>query len=188
METSGAQNEFGRREVSELNGQALIQWRDMSLAAASGKLLLDLELPEPTTNINIARGATFRGYAMLFLATDFCSGALSSGPELTNNQMLDSAIFWFTKAIDVGKANGTATAVSLANASLVGRARAKLQKGDKAGALADANAAPAGFTFNMTYQDDLANRTRLSNALWRGTVDRSVDQRPAVLSDRPIRA
>jgi len=174
METSGAQNEFGRREVSELNGQALIQWREMSLAAASGKLLLDLTLPEPTTNINIARGATFRGYAILFLATDFCSGALSSGPELNTNQMLDSAIFWFTKAIDVGKANGTATAVSLANASLVGRARAKLQKGDKTGALADASAAPAGFTFMMTYQDDLANRTRLSNALWRGTVDRSV--------------
>jgi starch-binding outer membrane protein, SusD/RagB family len=174
METSGAQNEFGRREVSELNGQALIQWRDMSLAAASGKLLLDLTLPEPTTNIHIARAATFRGYAILFLATDFCSGALSSGPELNTNQMLDSAIFWFTKAIDVGKANGTATAVSLANASLIGRARAKLQKGDKTGALADATAAPAGFTFMMTYQDDLANRTRLSNALWRGTVDRSV--------------
>jgi len=174
METSGAQNEFGRREVSELNGQALAQWRDMSLAAATGKLVLDLTLPEPTTNINIARGATFRAYAMLFLATDFCSGALSSGPELTNAQMLDSAIFWFTKAIEVGKANGSATAVGLANASLVGRARAKLQKGDKTGALADASAVPAGFTHMMTYQDDLANRTRLSNALWRGTVDRSV--------------
>ena len=174
METSGAQNEFGRREVSELNGQALAQWRDMSLAAATGKLVLDLTLPEPTTNINIARGATFRAYAMLFLATDFCSGALSSGPELTNAQMLDSAIFWFTKAIEVGKANGSATAVGLANASLVGRARAKLQKGDKTGALADASAVPTGFTHMMTYQDDLANRTRLSNALWRGTVDRSV--------------
>src|SRR4029450_4325357 len=63
---------------------------------------------------------------------------------------------------------------SLANASLVGRARAKLQKGDKTGALTDASAVPAGFTHMMTYQDDLANRTRLSNALWRGTVDRSV--------------
>jgi hypothetical protein len=111
---------------------------------------------------------------MLFLATDFCSGSLSSGPELTNAQMLDSAIFWFNKAITVGTANGTATGVSLANASLVGRARAKLQKGDKTGALADANAVPAGFTSLLTYQDDLANRARLSNALWRGTVDRSV--------------
>jgi hypothetical protein len=174
METSGAQNEFGRREVSELNGQSTFQWREMSLAAASAKLLLDLTLPNPTTNINIARAATFRGYAMLFMATDFCTGTLSSGPELTNNQMLDSAIVWFTKGVDVGTANATSDGLNLARAALVGRARAKLQKGDKAGALTDANAVPAGFTMDLRYQDDLANRARLSNALWRGTVDRSV--------------
>ncbi len=174
METSGAQNEFGRREVSDLNGQSTVMWRDMSLAAASAKLLLDLTLPNPTTNISIARAATFRAFAMTFLATDFCTGTLSSGPELTNAQMLDSAIFWFNRAIEVGTANGTADGATLARASLVGRARAKLQKGDEEGALADANAVPAGFTYSLTYQDDLANRTRLSNALWRGTVDRSV--------------
>lgn len=174
METSGSQNEFGRREVSELNGQAATQWREMSRAAASAKLLLDLTLPNPTTNIDIARAATFRAYAMVFLATDFCTGTLSSGPELSNNQMLDSAIVWFSKAIDVGTANATATGLNFARASLVGRARAKLQRGDKAGALTDANAVPAGFTYSMTYVDDLANRARLSNALWRGTVDRSV--------------
>ncbi|MGH7713001.1 MAG: hypothetical protein ACREOG_17045, partial [Gemmatimonadaceae bacterium] len=174
METSGSQNEFGRREVSELNGQASTQWRAMSLAAASAKLLLDLPLPNPTTNIHIARAATFRGFAMVFLATDFCTGALSSGPELNNNAMLDSAIFWFTKAMAVGTANASADGLSLSRAALVGRGRAKLQRGDKPGALADANAVPAGFNFNLTYQDDLANRARLSNALWRGTVDRSV--------------
>lgn len=174
METSGSQNEFGRREVSDLNGQSTAQWRDMSLAAASAKLLLDLPLPNPTTNINIARGATFRGYAMVFLATDFCTGALSSGPELNNSAMLDSAIFWFSSAMTVGTANGTPDGLNLSRAALVGRARAKLQKGDKAGALADATAVPAGFTYTLTYQDDLANRARLSNALWRGTVDRSV--------------
>jgi len=174
METSGAQNEFGRREVSELNGQAFAQWRDMSLAAASAKLMLDLELPTPTTNINIARAATFRAYAMLFLATDFCTGALSSGPELNNAQMLDSAVFWFTKGMEVGTTNASAAGVALARTTLVDRARAKLQKGDKAGALIDANAVPDGFTFMLTFQDDLANRVRLSNALWRGTVDRSV--------------
>jgi starch-binding outer membrane protein, SusD/RagB family len=174
METSGSQNEFGRREVSELNGQAATQWREMSLAAASAKLLLDLPLPNPTTNIHIARAATFRGFAMLFMATDFCSGTLTSGPELTNNQMLDSAIVWFTKGVDVGTANASADGLNLARASLVGRARAKLQKGDRPGALADATSVPAAFTINLTYVDDLANRARLSNALWRGTVDRSV--------------
>ncbi len=174
METSGSQNEFGRREVSELNGQASGQWRDMSRAAASAKLLLDLPLPNATTNIHIARAATFRGFAMVFLATDFCTGALSGGPEVNNNQMLDSAIFWFTKAMAVGTANASTDGVNLSRASLVGRARAKLQRGDKAGALTDASAVPAGFSYSMTFQDDLANRARLSNALWRGTVDRSV--------------
>ena len=113
METSGAQNEFGRREVSDLNGQSTVMWRDMSLAAASAKLLLDLTLPNPTTNISIARAATFRAFAMTFLATDFCTGTLSSGPELTNAQMLDSAIFWFNRAIEVGTANGTADGATL---------------------------------------------------------------------------
>ena len=174
METSGAQNEYGRREVSELNGQNLVMWRDLQLAVASGKLLLDLTLPNPTTNINIARAATFRAFAMFFLAAEWCSGTISSGPEVNNNAMLDSAIFWFTKAIDVGTANASADGLNLARVSLLGRARAKLQRGDKAGALTDANAVPAGFTYNLTYQDDLANRARLSNALWRGTVDRSV--------------
>jgi starch-binding outer membrane protein, SusD/RagB family len=174
METSGAQNEYGRREVSDLNGQNLAMWRDMQLAVASGKLLLDLPLPNPTTNINIARAATFRAFAMLFLGSEWCSGTISSGPEVVNNAMLDSAIAWFTKAIDVGTANATTDGLNLARASMLGRARAKLQRGDKAGAVTDANAVPANFNYNLTYQDDLANRVRLSNALWRGTVDRSV--------------
>lgn len=174
METSGAQNEYGRREVSELNGQNTAMWRAMQLAVASGKLLLDLTLPNPTTNINISRAATFRAYAMLFLGSEFCTGTVSSGPEVNNNAMLDSAIVWFSKAIDVGTANATTDGLNLARASMVGRARAKLQRGDKAGALTDANAVPAAFTYSLTYVDDLANRARLSNALWRGTVDRSV--------------
>jgi hypothetical protein len=170
METSGAQNEFGRREVSELNGQATAQWRDMSLAAASAKLLLDLTLPNPASNIHVARTATFRGYAMLFLATDFCTGALSSGPELPNNQMLDSAIFWFGKGMEVGTANATTDGLNLARAALVGRARAKLQKGDKAGV--------ARCEWSRELQLRVrCGRSRESNVcrmMWRGTVDRSV--------------
>ena len=46
---------------------------------------------------------------------------------------------------DVGKANGTADGIALSNAALVGRARAKLQKGDNAGAAADAALVPSGF-------------------------------------------
>jgi hypothetical protein len=172
IETSSSQNEFGKREVSVDNGTLAARWTGLQLGAASGKILLDLAMPNPATNISIARAAAFRGYSVLYIAIDFCSGTLSAGPELSTTQLLDTAIVWFTKAIDVGTANATADGLSLARAALVGRARARLQKGDKAGALADANAVPAGYNFVLAYQDDLTNRARLSNAMWRFTVDR----------------
>jgi hypothetical protein len=172
-DTFPTRNEFGFRTISDLNGSLNTEvWQPLSLAAASTKILLDLDLPTPTTNINLARGATFRGFAVLQMATDFCTGTLSSGPELTTAQMLDTAIFWFNKGVDVGNANASVDGKNLANASLVGRARAKLQKGDKAGAKADADAVPVGFTLNLNYVDDLNNRTRLSNREWQYTFDR----------------
>ncbi|MEP7382160.1 MAG: hypothetical protein ABI910_10770 [Gemmatimonadota bacterium] len=173
-DTFPTRNEFGFRLISDLNGSLNTDvWGPLSLAAASTKTVLDLTLPTPASNINIARAATFRGFSVLMMATDFCTGALSSGPELTTAQMLDTAIFWFGQGITVGTANATADGIALANASFVGRARAKLQKGDKAGAATDATAVPAGFVFNLRYTDDLANRARLSNRQYQLTFDRS---------------
>lgn len=177
-DTFPTRNEFGFRVISDLNGSLNGDvWQPLSLATASTKIVLDLDLPNPTTNINLARAATFRGFSIEMMAETFCTGTLpkdaaTGGPELQTPALLDSAIFWFSKGIDVGKANGTADGKALANASLVGRARAKLQKGDKAGALADAAAVPAGFEYDLTYTDDLSNRTRLSNRLWQFTFDR----------------
>lgn len=172
-DTFPTRNEFGFRQISDLNGSLNGDvWQPLSLSAASAKIVLDLTFSDQATNINYARAAAFRGFSVLYMATDFCTGTLSSGPELTTNQMLDTAIYWFGKAIAVGKANGSADGVSLANASLVGRARAELQKGDKTAAGADAAAVPAGFTYNLRYTDDLANRARLSNVIYRFTFDR----------------
>ncbi|MBM3907730.1 MAG: hypothetical protein FJ363_06570 [Gemmatimonadetes bacterium] len=173
-DTFPTRNEFGFRLITDLNGSLNGDvWQPISLAAASAKTVMDLELPTPTSNINYARAATFRGYAILTIATDFCSGTLSSGPLLTTTQLLDSAIVYFTKGVDIGKAAATTDGTNLSNAALVGRARAKLQKGDKAGASADAALVPAGFNFNLQMTDDLANRTRLSNRLYQFTFDRS---------------
>jgi hypothetical protein len=173
-DTFPTRNEFGFRLITDLNGSLNGDvWAPISLAAASAKTVLDLDLPNPTSNINFARAATFRGFAILMISTDFCTGALSSGPELTTAQLLDSAIVYFTKGVDIGKAANSADGTALANASLVGRARAKLQKGDKAGAAADAAAVPAGFNFDLRMTDDLSNRTRLSNRLYQFTFDRS---------------
>lgn len=172
-DTFPTRNEFGIRNITDLNGSLNGDlWQPLSRAIASAKQVLDLDLPNPTTNINIARAATFRGFAMLQMASDFCTGSFSSGPELTTVQMLDSAAFWFSRAIDVGRANASTDGVALANASLVGRARARLQKGDNAGAAADANAVPAGFVYNLRFTDDLANRGRLSNDVWNFSFSR----------------
>lgn len=172
-DTFPTRNEFGFRTITDLNTSLNGDvWTPLSRVVASAKTVLDLDLPNPTTNINIARAATFRAYAMLQMATDFCTGTFSGGPELTTAQMLDSAIFWFSKGYDVGKANNSADGIALSNAALVGRARAKLQKGDNAGASADAALVPAGFQYDMRYTDDAGNRARLSNYQWQYSFDR----------------
>lgn len=186
-DTFPTRNEFGFRQIADVNGSLNGDvWRPLSLATASAKLVLDLTLPSPTSNINYARAAAFRGFAILSMATDFCAGALSGGPKLTTAQLLDTASYWFNKAISIGNANASADGIKLANASAVGLARARLQAGDKAGAQAAAALVPAGFVFNVTYTDDLANRQRLSNRIYQFTYDRgSISVAPAYRTNDP---
>jgi len=172
-ETFPTRNEFGRRDTNESNGSlATDVWAPISLAAASTKIVLDLTLPSPTTNINLVRASLWRGFSLVFMAQDFCTGVVDGGPELTTANMLDSAVVHFTNAITIGTANGTAEGVALANAAKVGRARAHLQAGRGAQAAADAASVPAGFTFTLPMVDNLAQRTRLGNRFWQFTSDR----------------
>ena len=172
-ETFPTRNEFGRRDTNEANGSLSADvWVPISLAAASTKIVLDLALPSPTTNINYLRAELWRGYSFLFMAQDFCTGVVDGGTELTTAAMLDSAVVHLTKANTIGIANASAEAVALARAALVGRARAHLQAGRGAQAAADAAAVPAGFVFSLPYVDNLAQRTRLGNRFWQFTSDR----------------
>jgi hypothetical protein len=173
-DTFPTRNEFGYRQVENQNGDLSGNlWGTASLAAAGGKVVLDLALPTPTTSIIAAQASLFRAEAMLGMGTDFCQSDLSGGAPMTQKQMLDSAIFWFSKAITVGKANGTALGTTYANAALVGRARAELQEGNLAAASTDASTVPAAFVYNLQYVQDLSgNETRLVNRLWQFTFDR----------------
>ncbi|MBC7895347.1 MAG: hypothetical protein H7066_08025, partial [Cytophagaceae bacterium] len=127
-ETFPTRNEFGRRDVQQSNGSLNANmWTPLTLASASTHLVLELDLPNPTTNINYARSALWRGYSFVLMAENFCTGTVESGPELTAAIMLDSAVVNFTKAITIGTANASAEAVALANPARVGRARAQLQ-------------------------------------------------------------
>jgi len=172
-ETFPTRNEFGRRDPAESNGSLNGDvWTTLSLAAASTKIVLALDLPTPDTNINRARSFLWRGYSFVFMAEHWCTGTVDSGPELTTAAMLDSAVANFTSAQTIGNAIATTDSRALANAALVGRARAHLQAGRKPQAATDAAAVPAGFVFNLPFVDDLANRNRMSNRLWQFTLDR----------------
>lgn len=172
-ETFPTRNEFGRRDIvnsnSSHNGDV---WFPLSQSAASNHLVLELTLPNPTTNINYARAHTWLGYSFLLMAEQFCTGVVYGGPALTTNDMLDSAIANFTAANTIGTANGSTAALTLARVALVGRARANLQRGNTAAAVTDAGNVPAGFSFSFTHLDDPGNRTRLSNRMWQFTQDR----------------
>ena len=172
-ETFPTRNEFGRRDIVIQNGELTGDvWRPLSLALASAALVTDLDLPSPESNINLARSNLWAGYSFLMMGEMFCRGSFRSGPELSTAQMLDLAVERFTDAISQGNGAGGTTGSSIANAALVGRARAHLQAGRGTQAAADASSVPAGFVFNLPYLDDLANRTRLGNRLWQFVADR----------------
>jgi hypothetical protein len=172
-ETFPTRNEFGRRDIVPQNGSLSGDvWTPLSRAAAASALVLALELPDPASNVNYASSHVWYGYSLLLMAENFCEGTVRSGPPLTTAAMLDSAVAQFTSAITIGTAVGGTSGTQLANIARVGRARAQLQAGNKAAALADANAVPAGFVYSMPYVDDLGNRTRLGNRIWQFIADR----------------
>jgi starch-binding outer membrane protein, SusD/RagB family len=105
----------------------------------------------------IATAALYSGFSYVLLAEGFCTATVNSGPEMQTAQLLDSAIARFSRAITVAQSVGDQTTL---NAGYVGRARAKLDKGDKAGAAADAQLVPVSFVLNTVVD---ATVGRLSN-------------------------
>jgi len=171
-ETFPTRNEFGRRNIviqnGSLNGDV---WFPLSQSVASAYLVLNAGLPNPESNLNVARANFFLAWSYLFMAEHFCRGTVQAGPELSTAAMLDSAVAHFALAISRGTAAG-GEGTTLANAARVGTARAYLQAGNSAQAISAAGAVPAGFTYNLSYVDDLAQRTRLANRLWQFVRDR----------------
>jgi starch-binding outer membrane protein, SusD/RagB family len=96
----------------------------------------------------IATAAAYAGYSLVLLGEGMCSAALDVGPELTPAQILTEADARFTRAIDAATQAGDTVTVNLA---LLGRARARLGLGNKAGAGADAALIPPGFRVDGTY-------------------------------------
>ena len=129
----------------------------------------DQEVPNRQTLL--ATAAAYEAYSQLLLAEGFCAavfshfnddGTTAYGDSITPTMMLDSAIARFSQAVTVAQAVG-AGAQNILNLALVGRARAKLDKGDLAGARADAVLVPADFVYNATTSNTAPRR---QNRVW----------------------
>lgn len=112
----------------------------------------------PNRSALLATAAAYEGYSELLLGEGFCATVISSfdskgdvvyGSSITPVQAFDSAIVRFSDAITAAQTAG-AGADSIRYLALVGRARAKIDKGDYAGAKADAQQVPANFVYEMT--------------------------------------
>jgi hypothetical protein len=90
----------------------------------------------------IAKAAAYAGYSRILLGEAFCSAAINLSPEMTSAEIFASAEAMFTTAITAAQAAGDQ---QILNMAYVGRARARLDQGNKAGAAADAALVPAGF-------------------------------------------
>ncbi|HEX6051922.1 MAG TPA: hypothetical protein VFZ21_21785, partial [Gemmatimonadaceae bacterium] len=96
----------------------------------------------------LAKAYAYAGYSYLLLGEAMCSAAVDAGPELSRDQLFALAEDRFTSAIADAT---TSKSDSIRHLALVGRARARLDRGHGSEAAADARLVPAGFQWNATF-------------------------------------
>ncbi|MFC1639805.1 RagB/SusD family nutrient uptake outer membrane protein [Gemmatimonadota bacterium] len=106
----------------------------------------------------LATAHAYAGYSRLLLGEGMCSAAIDAGPELSSQQLFALAEQEFTNALN------STPPTDIENMALVGRARARLNQGNTAGALADAQLVPPGFVKNAGYS---AASNRSGNKVYR---------------------
>ena len=167
-------------------------WTDAEVAAGAGS-------PNRTNLMAIA--AAYAGYAYVFLGEGFCTMAISSvnidksltyGGEIQRDSVFKLAIARFSEAITFATAANNTDIRTMAH---LGRARAKLNIADYAGAKADAQQVPSGYakvasasgTASNRYNRIFAENSESNLAFSVGEPYRSMgDARvPVVASTRP---
>ena len=139
------------------------------VSASNVKRLLEgwTDAEVPNRNLLMARATAYEAWSQLLLAEGFCTTVFSTfegiefnyGAELTRDQALDTAEATFTEGLALLQGVTGASADSLRNMMLVGRARTRLDLGNTAGARADAVQVPAGFVFYSTASGVSGRRT-----------------------------
>ncbi|MFC1639548.1 RagB/SusD family nutrient uptake outer membrane protein [Gemmatimonadota bacterium] len=105
----------------------------------------------------LATAHVYAGYSRLLLGEGMCSAAIDGGPELSSQELFALAEDHFTSALNASPTS------EIENMALVGRARARINEGNTAGALADAQLVPPGF---VKYAEYSAESDRSSNKVY----------------------
>ena len=129
--------------------------------------------------------AAYGGYAHLLLGEGFCEMAIAEGPLLQPAEVIEMAEQRFTDAIGYAQTAGNDELELMAT---LGRARARLDLGDAAGAYTDASlvATEAGFAWNAEYSTvDASRENRVFNL---NTLNLYVSANPAQYGDLTVGA
>jgi len=125
--------------------------------------------PDAASDVNLARTSMNFGFATELMAETMCSSVIQGGPELTDAQLLDTAITAFQRAVTVATAAGAA-GTEILNGANVGLARAYLQAGDNANAATTAALVPPDFVLNVVTSGNVSTQGTLGNLLYGTTV------------------
>lgn len=147
----------------------------LQIARASAENILgylkgwtDAEVPVNRTRL-IGIAAAYAGYSFVLLGEGLCTLAFSRinpdrsiayGGEISRDSTFRIAVNLFTEAIAAAQATSNTEILRMA---YLGRARAKLNLRDYAGAKADALLVPAGYLKNATYSATVGRR---NNFVW----------------------
>ena len=154
-------NDIGRRIATAGNPDVnSTMWAPLQRAIATNEQAVEIlgAGPNAASDINLARAYMNSGFALVLMAEHFCQGAFLVGPPLTPEQVFDTAIVRFARAVTIGAAATGAEATKIVNASNVGLARANLGKKAYAPAATAAALVPAAFVYNVITIDDPTNR------------------------------
>ncbi len=119
-----------------------------------------------TSHPLVAKAHMWAGFANRALGENMCEAVIDGGPIQPREVFLQRAEEHFTAAIEIGTAAGAAS-VSVVTAARAGRASVRVDLGEWAGALTDAQAVPTGFLFQMPYYNR-GDQEEFNRIAWAG--------------------
>ena len=126
-------------------------------------------------------------YSIELMAETMCSGVIQGGPELSDTQLLDTAVTAFTKAVSTATAAGPA-GTDIVNESNVGLARTYLQLGDYTNAATTAALVPSDFVANVVTSGNMSTQGLLGNLIYGTHGQRPGSGAGALQGGRPAHA